>query len=149
MTHAGPVLFRVSKVALIGALNTGLDLACFLLLTYAAGLAVGFANIVSYGVGTACSYTLNRNWAFRDRAAAGATGLVLFVGTNVAGLALGTATIVALTGLVPAWVAKGLSVPVTFGFNYACYNWIVFTGRRGRCAGLGAPGGSHPRAPSA
>jgi putative flippase GtrA len=53
------------KFALVGLLNTGVDVAIFFLLTWAGSPYVA-AQAVSYSCGAANSYLLNKLWTFRS-----------------------------------------------------------------------------------
>jgi putative flippase GtrA len=53
------------KFALVGLLNTGVDVAIFFLLTWAGSPYVA-AQVVSYSCGAANSYLLNKIWTFRS-----------------------------------------------------------------------------------
>ncbi|MBC8016950.1 MAG: GtrA family protein [Verrucomicrobia bacterium] len=53
------------KFALVGLLNTGVDVAIFFLLTRA-GIPYVTAQVVSYSCGAANSYLLNKVWTFRS-----------------------------------------------------------------------------------
>jgi len=53
------------KFALVGLLNTGVDVVIFFLLTRA-GTPYVLAQVVSYSCGAANSYLLNKVWTFRS-----------------------------------------------------------------------------------
>jgi putative flippase GtrA len=53
------------KFALVGLLNTGVDVAIFFLLTWV-GTQYVVAQIVSYSCGAGNSYLLNKFWTFRS-----------------------------------------------------------------------------------
>jgi putative flippase GtrA len=53
------------KFALVGLLNTGVDVAIFFLLTWI-GIQYVAAQVVSYSCGAANSYLLNKVWTFRS-----------------------------------------------------------------------------------
>jgi putative flippase GtrA len=122
---------RALRFGAVGVANTLLDLALFSVLTLVAGSPAIAANVVSYSAGMILSFVLNRAWTFRDRERRRAwSQLMLFFTGNLLGLALST-TVVAL--FVKAWgplLAKAASLGVTFAWNYAFSNLIVF--RSGR-----------------
>ncbi len=53
------------KFVLVGLLNTGVDVAIFILLTWI-GIPYVAAQVVSYSCGAANSYLLNKLWTFRS-----------------------------------------------------------------------------------
>ena len=53
------------KFALVGLLNTGVDVAIFFLLTWI-GTPYVAAQVISYSCGAANSYLLNKLWTFRS-----------------------------------------------------------------------------------
>ena len=122
---------RAVKFGAVGVANTLLDLCLFSVLTLVLGSPAVAANVVSYSAGIVLSFVLNRAWTFRDRERGRTwSRLMLFLAGNLLGLALST-TVVAL--LVKAWgplLAKAASLGVTFAWNYAFSNLIVF--RSGR-----------------
>ena len=118
---------RALRFGLVGIANTGLDVALFAALTYGAGVRAVPANVASYSVGILLSFAFNRAWTFRDRERQRTgTQLALFIAGCLAGLALSTAVIALLQGTVGALPAKGLSIGVTFAWNYVYSNFVVF-----------------------
>lgn len=57
-------LREFAKFALVGVLNTGVDVGIFFLLTHF-GTPYPLAQIISYTCGAANSYLLNKLWTFR------------------------------------------------------------------------------------
>jgi putative flippase GtrA len=80
------------KFALVGLLNTGIDVAIFFLLTWVSTPYVA-AQVVSYSCGAANSYLLNKIWTFRSSGLSYAE-VVRFTVVNLASLAI---SIVVLT----------------------------------------------------
>lgn len=109
----------VVRFGLVGILNTCLDLACFLLLTQAFELRAVVANLISYSIGLVNSFVCNKLWTFGTTSQPTPVGrqFVLFVAFNLAGLVISTAIVATLQSLGPA-VAKLISIPVVFAWNY-------------------------------
>lgn len=113
----------LARFAAVGAVTTLLDIALFAALT-AAHLPAGAANLLSYSCGIALSYALNRRWTF---AAEGSPGrAVRFVTATLAGLGASTLLVLAFASILPPVVAKALSVPIVFLWNYGASRLWVF-----------------------
>lgn len=74
------------KFALVGLLNTGVDVAIFFLLT-SLGVLYLAAQVVSYSCGAANSYLLNKVWTFRS-CGLSYSEVVRFTAVNLASLAI-------------------------------------------------------------
>ncbi|HEV7322476.1 MAG TPA: GtrA family protein [Ensifer sp.] len=119
-SRAGETLARFAAV---GALTTLLDMSLFNTLYYV-GLPPLPSNLVSYSCGIAVSYMLNRAWTFR--AAHSHVQAVKFVVATVTGLLISTIIVATLALLIPAPVAKLVSVPIVFVWNYLTSRLWVF-----------------------
>lgn len=118
-----PVLF-----GLIGALNTGIDFATFLILVDA-GLHPLVANTFSFSLGAANSYVLNAKFTFAvaGRRARSWRTIVRFVLVTFGTLAVSHGVV--WTGLVlmlPPGPAKFVSVLATFGVGFVLNKLFVF-----------------------
>ncbi len=58
------VATQLVRFALVGVLNTAIDLGLFALLTYNVGLDPLLANVFSFTAGAANSFVLNKYWTF-------------------------------------------------------------------------------------
>lgn len=113
----------ILRFGTVGLITTALDITLFTALT-SGGLRPAFANLLSYSCGIAVSYMLNRSWTFR---AEGSTERVVkFVALMLAGLLLSTVLVSLLAMVLPAPIAKVLSVPVIFVYNYLAARLLVF-----------------------
>jgi putative flippase GtrA len=74
------------KFALVGMLNTGVDVAIFFMLTWL-GIPYVAAQVVSYSCGAANSYLLNKVWTFRSCGLSYAE-IVRFVVVNLTSLGI-------------------------------------------------------------
>ncbi len=57
---------RPWRFALVGVVNTGLDVGVFAILFYGFGWALLLANAASFIIAVANSYALNKAWTFKD-----------------------------------------------------------------------------------
>ncbi|MEJ1159178.1 GtrA family protein [Prosthecomicrobium sp. N25] len=110
------------RFATVGAITTVIDIVGFALLVTV--LPPAPANLCSYSMGLTVSYLLNSRWTFgvsRNPAQA-----VKFVAATLAGLGLSTLLVASLSLVIPPIVAKVLSVPVVFAWNYLTVRFWVF-----------------------
>jgi putative flippase GtrA len=110
------------KFALVGILNTGVDVAIFFLLTWLGSPYVA-AQVVSYSCGAANSYLLNKVWTFRSCGLSYAE-LVRFVAVNLTSLGI---SIVFLTLLHDM---AGLGLAAAKGGATACALAANFLGNK-------------------
>lgn len=115
------------RFGVVGVLNTALDVAVFLLLVRVFNVHVAPANVMSYSLGLINSYVCNRWWTFGEVSQRLPVGrqFLLFAIFNLAGLALSTAMVASLQSL-GATLAKLLSVPAVFVWNYATSRRFVY-----------------------
>jgi putative flippase GtrA len=79
-------LHEFARFAIVGVVNTGVDMALFFLLTWL-GISYVPAQVVSYSGGTANSYLLNKVWTFRSSGLS-YSEVIRFIIINIASLAL-------------------------------------------------------------
>jgi putative flippase GtrA len=85
-------LIRPLRFAIVGVSNTLIDVGVFSLLAIGLSVLPAAANVVSYAVGTANSWVLNRCWTFRDLTGSGSGAQFAgFAAINLAILGLSTA----------------------------------------------------------
>jgi len=119
---------RGTRFALVGALNTGIDVGVFAIAFYTLGWPLLAAHTAGFGLAVGNSYVLNKVWTFDDRstgAAAVARG-VRFLIVSAIGLALGALCIWLAATIMPAILAKIATVGVTFVWNYWATTRFVF-----------------------
>ncbi|WP_018185271.1 GtrA family protein [Kaistia granuli] len=111
------------RFAAVGAITTLLDISLFTALV-AAGAPPAPANLVSYSCGIVVSYALNRSWTFG--VGHNPVQALKFGASTLTGLLISTVLVAALATLLPPAVAKVLSVPVVFAWNYLTARLWVF-----------------------
>ncbi len=116
------------RFATVGAITTILDVVLFGLLAVGMDIPPVPANVVSYSCGIITSFALNRTWTFGiGRSAGGAERHAFrFVLSNLAGLLLSSGLVAVFTLLLPDFVAKLISVPLVFIWNYSVARFWVF-----------------------
>ncbi len=113
------------RFALVGGVNTALDLGLFTGLTTIAALSPERANVISYGAGILLSFTLNRKWTFESEGEI-AEQLTRFIVVSLAALLLSTFLVEGLSQLMPAIIAKIVSLPLMFVWSYSMTRRFVF-----------------------
>jgi putative flippase GtrA len=124
----GLVDLALMRFAAVGLITTALDIVLFSLLAVNAEVPAVAANIASYSCGIITSFLLNRHWTFGDNARGGPVlrhGMRFLV-SNVAGLALSSLLVAILIMFLPPVVAKVVSVPLVFIWNYLLARLWVF-----------------------
>ncbi|MCB9948254.1 MAG: GtrA family protein [Rhodospirillaceae bacterium] len=121
---------RALRFAAVGVANTAIDMALFAVLYYLAGWAVLPAHIAGFLVAATNSYLMNKTWTFADdsRGRAALVKGIGFLAVAGVGLALSSATIWLVAGLVPVLVAKVLAIVASFLWNYIASHLLVFRG---------------------
>lgn len=115
-------LARFFKFAVTGVLNTAVDFAVFLVLSYL-GVGVYIAQVVSYSAGMLNSYAVNRSWTFRSKEGFFSPAMLRFFVVNLSllGLSLGVIWLVhgqlGFPKLLAKICATGLTVVLGFLVN--------------------------------
>ena len=102
------MLMKATSFALVGVVNTAIDLAVFVVAYNFLHLPLIPANVMAWFVAVTFSYALNSTFTF-----AAESGRQLrwrdygtFVASGVVGVVANTATLVLVSYIAPVWVAK-------------------------------------------
>jgi putative flippase GtrA len=127
-------LVKATSFALVGVVNTAIDLAVFVAAYNWLHLSLIPANILAWFVAVSFSYVLNSTITF-----AAESGRKLrwrdygtFVASGVVGVAANTATLVLASYVVPVWLAKAMAIGVSFLVNFSMSHFVVFRKRTGQ-----------------
>jgi putative flippase GtrA len=122
------MLVKATSFALVGLVNTAIDLGVFLAAYNLLHLALIPANVMAWFVAVSFSYVMNstitfaaesgRQLRWRDYATFAASGVV--------GVIANTTTLVLASYVVPVLVAKFLAIGVSFLVNFAFSHFVVF-----------------------
>jgi putative flippase GtrA len=111
----------------VGASNTAVDLLMFFVLVHLA-VPSGWAQAIGYGCGILNSFFWNRGWTFgKAQVGFGSRTFWLFVGVNVAVLAISTVWVMGVTGhgysnVIAKFSSFGLTLPLSyFGSRWAIH----------------------------
>jgi putative flippase GtrA len=130
--HERAVALKAISFALVGVVNTLVDFSVFWTAATYLQWPLVPANVVAWMAGVTCSYALNSFITFGPE-----SGRILrwrdyatFAASGVAGMVASTATLVALSYVLPILVAKLLSILVSFVVNFSLSHFVVFRVRR-------------------
>jgi len=127
------VVGQAARFAVIGVVNTSVDLGVFLFALAFLTSSLVIANVLSWTVAVTGSYVMNsfitfaaesgRRLRFRDYAG--------FAGSGIAGLIANTATLLIAAKLLflPIVLAKVLAIGVSFLVNFSLARLVVFRPR--------------------
>ncbi|HEX4191828.1 MAG TPA: GtrA family protein [Stellaceae bacterium] len=118
--------FIALRFALVGSINTAVDLGLFATLTALAGLPPDRANAISYSGSIAMNFILNRGWRLAELRRGVAEQLTRFIVVGLASLLLSTMIVGGLATVMPALVAKFLSLPLMFLWSCSMTRRFVF-----------------------
>ena len=117
----GPVV----KWLIVGGATAVVDVVAFALVN-GAGAPIPVANAISTAVGMIFNYLVHRAWTFRDSSSSTASTAWRYVVQYALTWALTTALIYLLVLVVPAWLAKALSIALTAPIGYLLLRFWVF-----------------------
>ena len=132
--HERAIALKAISFAMIGVVNTAIDFSLFwCIITYLHWPIVP-ANMASWLIAVSFSYAMNsfitfgpesgRTLRWRDYAT--------FAASGVAGMVASTATLFALSYVMPVLAAKLLSILVSFMVNFSLSHFVVFKPRKPR-----------------
>jgi putative flippase GtrA len=132
--HGRAIALKAASFALVGVVNTAVDFSVFWTTATYLHWPLVPANVLAWFVAVACSYVMNSFITFGPE-----SGRILrwrdyasFVTSGIAGMVSSTATLFALSYVVPVLVAKLVSILVSFAVNFSLSHFVVFRVRRPR-----------------
>src|SRR5665647_511647 len=126
--HERAIALKAISFAMVGVVNTGIDFSVFwTAVTYLQWPLVP-ANVLAWLVAVSFSYAMNSFITFGPE-----SGRVLrwrdyatFLASGVAGMVASTATLFALSYVMPVLFAKLVSILVSFVVNFSLSHFVVF-----------------------
>ena len=132
--HERALALKAVSFALVGVVNTLIDLGVFLFAYNVLELALVPCNILAWLVAVSCSYVMNSFITFGPE-----SGRTLrwrdygtFIASGIAGVIAATTTLVILSYYLPVIAAKLLSILVSFAVNFSLSHFVVFRPREPR-----------------
>jgi putative flippase GtrA len=125
------ISLKAASFAVIGVVNTLIDLGVFLVAYNVLALSLVPANVLAWLVAVSGSYVMN---SFITFAAESGQKLRLrdygtFVASGVAGVITNTAVLVVLSYWIPVLAAKLLAILASFLVNFSLSHFVVFRPR--------------------
>ena len=118
--------FIAVRFALIGSINTAIDISLFAALTLLWGLQPDRANAISYGSSIVASFILNRGWTFESVRGGIAEQFTRAIVVSLASLLLSTMLVAALATIAPPLLAKFLTLPIMFLWSHGMARRFAF-----------------------
>lgn len=132
--HERAIALKAASFALVGVVNTAVDFSVFWVAATHLHWPLIPANVAAWLVAVTFSYVMNSFITFGPE-----SGRVLrwrdygtFAASGIAGMIASTATLFALSFVIPVLVAKLLSIAVSFAVNFSLSHFVVFRVRRPR-----------------
>jgi putative flippase GtrA len=129
--HERAVALKAASFAVVGVFNTAIDFSIFWMAVNYLHWPLIPANVLSWLIAVSCSYVMNSFITFGPE-----SGGVLrwrdyltFVVSGVAGMVGSTATLFALSYVIPLVAAKLISILVSFVINFSLSHFVVFRKR--------------------
>jgi putative flippase GtrA len=126
------MLMKATSFALVGLVNTAIDLGVFLVAYNLLHLSLIPANVMAWFVAVSFSYVMNSTITF-----AAESGRKLrwrdygvFVASGVVGVVANTTTLVLMSYVAPVLVAKFCAIGVSFLVNFTLSHFVVFRKRK-------------------
>src|SRR4051812_46361240 len=121
-------MWRPLLFALVGLINTAIDLATYLGVTRLAHMDPLMANVLGYSLGSLHGYIVNGNLTFRDSRTQllALSSQLRFATTATSSVLVSTASMFALLHFLPDLAAKVITVGVTFTVNYSLSRRFVY-----------------------
>ena len=126
--HERAVALKAISFAFVGVVNTGIDFSIFWTAAQVFMWPLVPANVLSWLVAVSFSYAINSFTTFGPE-----SGGVLrwrdyftFAASGVAGMVSSTATLFALSYVMPLLGAKLVSIAISFVVNFSLSHFVVF-----------------------
>ncbi len=122
------MLVKAASFALVGLVNTVIDLGVFLAAYHILGLALVPANILAWLVAVSFSYVMNSVVTFAAESGGKLAwrAYAAFVASGAVGAAISTAALVAASYVVPVLGAKLIAIGISFLVNFLLSHFVVF-----------------------
>jgi putative flippase GtrA len=131
--HERAIALKAISFALVGVVNTVIDFSVFWTTATFLHWPLVPANVIAWLVAVSFSYAMNSFITFGPES--GHTlrwrDYATFAASGIAGMVASTATLFALSYVLPLLAAKLLSILVSFAVNFSLSHFVVFRARPG------------------
>ena len=118
---------RFVRFCIVGAINTGIDLAVFSVLFYALHFGLLLANSIGFIAAVINSYLLNKIWTFEDVSAHSPRRMGMFVLIALAGLGISNLVVYLLADSIGPLPAKLAAIAAVLVWNFGMTRKFVFS----------------------
>ena len=129
--HERAFALKAASFAMVGVVNTAIDFSVFWTTVHFLGWPLVPANVLAWLVAVSFSYVMNSFITFGPE-----SGRILrwrdyatFLASGVAGMVASTATLFALSYVMPLLAAKLISIAISFVVNFSLSHFVVFRAR--------------------
>ncbi|MSO67791.1 MAG: GtrA family protein [Pseudolabrys sp.] len=129
--HERAIALKAVSFAFVGVVNTLIDFSIFWIAAAYLNWPIVPANVFAWLVAVSFSYAMNSFTTFGPE-----SGRILrwrdygtFIASGVAGMMASTATLFALSYVLPVLAAKLISILVSFVVNFSLSHFVVFRKR--------------------
>jgi putative flippase GtrA len=126
------MVLKAISFALVGVVNTLIDLGIFLTGRNLLGLSLVPSNILAWLVAVSFSYAMNSFITFAAESGRKLSwrAYATFVASGVVGVTASTTTLVLLSYVMPELAAKLIAIAVSFVVNFSLSHFVVFRTRK-------------------
>ena len=126
------IALKAFSFAMVGVVNTAIDFSVFWTVAEFLGWPLVPSNVLAWLVAVSFSYAMNSFTTFGPE-----SGRILrwrdygtFIASGVAGMVCSTATLFAMSFVLPVLAAKLISILVSFVVNFSLSHFVVFRKRK-------------------
>jgi putative flippase GtrA len=131
------VSLKALSFAMVGVVNTAIDLGIFLFGYNLLGLQLVPANLLAWLVAVSCSYVMNSSITFAHESGGKLTwrSYGAFVISGIAGVIANTTVLFVASYWMPVLAAKLLAILASFMINFSLSHFVVFRPRDPQASG--------------
>jgi putative flippase GtrA len=130
--HDRAITLKALSFAMVGVVNTLVDLGVFLFGYSVLGLKLIPANLLSWLVAVSCSYVLNSSITFAHESGGKLSwrSYATFVASGIAGVVANTTVLFVASYWIPVLAAKLVAILASFAVNFSLSHFVVFRARK-------------------
>lgn len=131
--HARAIGLKAISFAIVGLVNSAVDLGVFSLAYYYFEQPIILANVIAWCVAVSGSYVMNSLTTFARESGRKLSmkAYISFALSQVAGLIANTATVFIASYFMPVLAGKILAIAASFLVNFSLSHFVVFRSRHG------------------
>ncbi|MEA2982331.1 MAG: hypothetical protein QOF09_4154 [Alphaproteobacteria bacterium] len=129
--HERAIALKAMSFAVVGLVNSAVDLGVFSFAYYHLQLPIVTANVMAWTVAVSGSYIMNSLTTFARESGRelSAKAYFTFLLSQVAGLVANTTTVFVASYFIPVLIGKVLAIGASFLVNFSLSHFVVFRKR--------------------